>query len=211
MVSRDARVLFVHVQKTGGSTMDELLARALPDAERVSGLKGGRHAGLGQALARHPEFRDFWTFGFVRNPWARLLSWYAMIERAAAGAAEGDAESLRRVTERPFWRRVIADHPTFESFVLHGLDDVGRLHKPQIDYLTAPGRRADFIGRTENYAADLAAVFAHFGAAPPEEEVRRNAGPSVDYRERYTPAMRDKVADVFARDLDEFGYTFDAS
>src|SRR5688500_7273083 len=72
IVSDSARVLFVHVQKTGGLTVQDLLRQALPDATPVQGLGGGRHAGLGAALKVRPELRDFYIFGFVRNPWARM-------------------------------------------------------------------------------------------------------------------------------------------
>jgi hypothetical protein len=50
IVSDSARVLFVHVQKTGGLTVQDLLRQALPDAAPVQGLGGGRHARRGAAL-----------------------------------------------------------------------------------------------------------------------------------------------------------------
>ena len=46
------------------------------------------------------------------------------------------------------------------------------------------------------------------GLPAPEEVRRTNAGPVSDHREHYTPAMRDRVAEVAARDIEEFGYTF---
>ena len=44
MVSHEKRVLFVHVQKTGGSTIDRMLEEAIPDVAYLQGLRGGRHA-----------------------------------------------------------------------------------------------------------------------------------------------------------------------
>ncbi len=69
-------------------------------------------------------------------------------------------------------------------------------------------RRADFIGRTETFRADFDEVCDRLGIAPPPEEPRRNAGPGGSYRDHYTPAMRERVADLFAVDVREFGYDF---
>ena len=46
------------------------------------------------------------------------------------------------------------------------------------------------------------------GIEQPSRVARRNAGPSGSYRDHYTPAMRDRVAGLFAADIDEFGYEF---
>ena len=86
MVSHEKRVLFVHVQKTGGSTIDRMLEEAIPDVAYLQGLRGGRHARLGPALKAYPELSDYFIFGFVRNPWARMYSWYSMMRRAEVQA-----------------------------------------------------------------------------------------------------------------------------
>ena len=75
MASDEQRVLFVHVQKTGGQSVEHLLRRHVPDARKVTGLQGAKHATYAAALRAHPELADYWSFGFVRNPWARLWSW----------------------------------------------------------------------------------------------------------------------------------------
>jgi len=208
MVSHEARVLFVHVQKTGGSTIDSMLQAVLPDVAYVRDLPQGRHAQLGPALRQHPELADYWIFGFVRNPWARLLSWHSMIKRNERYVAEGNAKAAERLAGNRLWRLVQERYPDFESFVMEGLDRQGQLNSPQIAYLRTKQRTADFIGRQESFEADLRTVLDRLGAEWPTEIPRLNSGTPTDYRERYTDAMRDKVAEVFARDLKRFGYEF---
>mgnify|MGYP001765767790 CR=1 FL=1 len=211
IVSHERRLLFVHVQKTGGSSIDRVLESALPDAARVQGLPGTRHAKLRAALRAHPEYGDYFVLGFVRNPWARLLSWHGMVIRRAAAAERGRREHVvKRFEANNFWRTVAEEYPDFESFVLQGTREIPRLATPQLDWLRAPGgRRADFIGRTENLADDLTAALAQVGVELPVDALeRRNAGPRADYRVAYSAAMRDRVAVVFADDIEEFGYTF---
>ncbi|MCW2796270.1 sulfotransferase family 2 domain-containing protein [Nocardioides sp.] len=208
IASPTSRALFVHVQKTGGLTVEALMRQHLPDAKEVTGLSGGKHATMAAALRRDPDLADYWTFGFVRNPWARLYSWWAMIVRRDQTATEGSESVQAKLRRNPFWRKVISDHQTFESFVLLGPDDFGRLRVPQLDYLRTPLRRADFIGRTENFDEDLRAAFEHLGLPPPEQVPRNNAGPPTDYRDHYTPVMRRKVERLFQADIEAFDYSF---
>lgn len=204
LVSREHRFLFIHVQKTGGSAISRALYDALPDLEPVPGSK---HLRLAPALEQLPELAGFFTMGFVRNPWERFHSWHSMIMRRSAGARDGTYDA-DRFASNAFWQRVARDYPDFEAFVLDGLHRVPRLRVPQVDYLVAPGKRADFVGRTERLDADLERGLAQAGLRVPARVEPANAGPASDYREHYTPAMRDRVAEVAARDVEEFGYSF---
>ncbi|QIG44814.1 sulfotransferase family protein [Nocardioides anomalus] len=211
IVSHPARVLFVHVQKTGGSSVQSVLLERLPGAEKLAGLPGAKHAHLTDALAHDPGLATYWTFGFVRNPWARLWSWWSMISRREDQRAGGNAWADRRIANNAFWRGTL-ELETFERFVLEGPDRFARLRTPQRDYLRAGEREADFTGRTESFGADFRTACEHLGIEAPPEEPRRNADPGAaqrpPYREQYTPAMRDRVAELFAADLDAYGYDF---
>jgi hypothetical protein len=208
IVSPSKRVLFVHVQKTGGMTVENVLKAGLPDAQKVKDLPGAKHARLRAALREHPELRDYWTFGFVRNPWARMWSWFSMIERRGEAAGGGNEWIEQRIDRNSFWSGVLTETPDFESFVLKGTEIFPRLRVPQVTYLRAKDRTADFIGRTESFAADLATACEHIGIPAPEATPRRNAGPGGDWRAQYTPAMRQRIADLYEPDLRAFGYEF---
>ena len=131
-----------------------------------------------------------------------------MIDRRQDQRDGGHDWATKRIANNPFWSGVLAAMPDFETFVTKGPERFGRLRTPQIDYLRTGDRRADFIGRTESFGADLATVCDRLGIQPPPEAPRRNAGPSSSYRDHYTPAMRQRVAELFEPDLREFGYEF---
>lgn len=208
MVISDAqRFLFVHVQKTGGSTIDKRLDDVLPDARGVKGVE--RHATLGKILEAEPGLSSYWIVGYVRNPFARLLSWYRMVERLEDRAAKGRRGSQKFFERKSFIKSVSEDYPDFESFILKGTEEWPRLRTPQVSYLTATGgRRADFVGRQESLEADLRAVFARFELAwEPLQSVNVDHQ-RPDYREVYTPPMRRRVEELFARDLAAFDYSY---
>lgn len=207
IVSDSQRLLFVHVQKTGGLTIQAALKAALPDAHQPEGLPDGRHATYQAALTAHPEWADYFSFGFVRNPWARLYSWHSMIMRRKAAAEAGNQTMARRLNNMEFWATVASELTAFESFVMRGPDMFERLRTPQLGYLTSDGRQVSFIGRVEHFDDDVDSAFRSAGLPTPERE-QRNAGPPTDYRPHYTAEMRERVAELFAVDIETFGYRF---
>lgn len=206
MISDELRLLFVHVQKTGGTTIDKRLAAVVPDARRIP--RFNRHAGLRGLLREEPGLSTYWTFGFVRNPWARMLSWYRMVERFRVAAERGSVREQERLATHEFLAGAAASCPDFETFVMTGTTDWPRLRKPQVRYLESPSRRADFIGRQETLDTDLRQVFERFGLPwEPMESVNVDLG-RPDYREVYTEATRRRVEELFAPDIEAFGYEF---
>lgn len=207
MVISDAhRFLFVHVQKTGGSTIDNRLEDVLPDARTSPGVP--RHATLGTILQAEPGLASYWTVGFVRNPFARLVSWWRMVKRLEELAAGGGTKAQRFFERDSFIKAVAESYPDFESFVIQGSKDHRRLRTPQLKYLTSGTRHADYIGRQETLEQDLRAMFSRLDL-PWEPITSYNLDPDrPDYRDYYTPAARQHAEQVFARDLTAFDYSF---
>jgi hypothetical protein len=184
LISDSHRFLFVHVQKTGGSTIDNGLSAALGDIRRIPAAN--RHAPLDRLLQLEPGLADYWTAGFVRNPWARMLSWWRMMERFRDGAAEGIERYL----------------------ILRAPDEYPRLRKPQVAFLNNDQKRADFTGRQESLEDDLHRIYDHLGLEwIPLKSVNIDPG-RPDYRDVYGATTRQRVAELFEADLREYDYEF---
>lgn len=212
LISDSRKILFVHVPKTGGVSVDETLKGSCPDARRLKPALG-RHASLSRILESEPQLIDYWSFGFVRNPWARMVSWYSMIAKwdRKHGPASGKPQDVKRGTMRDgndMWRAA-ATYSGFEEFVLRGTEELPRVGKPQVTYLNAPelDREVDFIGRTESFAEDLEVVQRRLGLEPAPAP-HRNKSRHGTYHDYYDDQTRRKIAEVYAPDIDRFGYTF---
>lgn len=208
-VSDSHRFLFVHVQKTGGNTVERHLAEHVTDLRPVKGLGGAgpRHAPLRRMLRIEPQLADYYVFGFVRDPWERMVSWWSMIQDMQRRVNEADARAIELMSAVHWWRHILATYPDFSSFVLEGLDRERRMNRPQVSYLRTRKRSADFIGRTENFDADLARVMSTLGLPEPASTYRENTSPHhADHLRYYDDATWAKVATVFAADVEAFGY-----
>lgn len=205
--SRERQLIFVHNQKAAGTSIGDYLRRHVPD------LRGelAEHALAADVIAQlgRAEWDRHYSFGFVRNPWARLVSWHRMVM---------ERPQIRRAD--PWWFYVRARGARFEDFILHCVDEVreernGFVHRRsalrnQIDYFTdEAGRDAvNFIGRYEHLARDMAVVQAALGL-PQEPLPWVNRTQPGDYRSCYSERTQALVAERFARDIARFDYTFD--
>jgi hypothetical protein len=208
-VSESRRVLFVHVPKTGGSSLDEMIDSEVPDARKVRGRT--RHEGYDSLLEAEPELADFWSCGFVRNPWARMVSWWSMATRFADRLEAGGRGQRERISSAPqIWAPLVRYCGSFETFVLEGTRHVPRLAVPQVDLLTSNGRQVDFVGRIESFVADTNVLREKLGLEPVDSLPRKNPSTHGHYSEYYTDASRERIAEVFGPDIEAFGYTYEA-
>ncbi len=207
-VSEAQRVLFVHVPKTGGSTLDAMIDAEVADARKVKGRT--RHEGLAALLETEPALADYWSCGFVRNPWSRMVSWWAMAQRFADALEAGGSRQRQKISRVPhIWTPLVRYSGSFDTFVMEGTKHVPRLVVSQVSLLTAGDQRVDFVGRIENFLADTNVLRERLGLAPVTALPQRNPSSHGHYSEYYTDRTRERVAEVFAADIEAFGYTFE--
>ncbi|MFZ0612833.1 MAG: sulfotransferase family 2 domain-containing protein [Desulfobacterales bacterium] len=215
LLSLRYRFLFVHIAKTGGTSIRAALNRYrrrdpyyLPQAvcSRISHLTGHRigckfprHAKIIAAREMLPRelFEILFKFAFVRNPWDLQVSSFHHIRR-----------------ERP---HLMAGHDDFETFLRYKFDPnrpyqfhIDTSIEPQSDYLVDLHGRVvvDFIGRYENFAADFKEACRRIGIAPPPLTHQRRAKNRGGYRRYYSDAAAELVAGRFRPDIERFDYTF---
>lgn len=216
LLSIQHNFLFVHVAKTGGTSIRAALAplqRRDPWywpmflCSRLSrlgghrlGIKFPRHAKIVAAREMLPrEFFDgLFKFAFVRNPWDLQVSSYHHLRRERPHLV-GDRnfkEFLRWKLdpERPY------QYHLDTSMALQSDSLVG-LHGEML---------VDFVGRYERLEEDYQRACGRIQIPPPPLPHRRRADDrQADYRSYYDAISGEWVARHFARDLDLFGYRFD--
>ena len=167
-------------------------------------------------LARESEFSDYLRFGFVRNPWDRLISCYRQKLLQRKRPDRQDNRPLQGSRDNPdaFYLGM-----SFEEFVVlvHAMPDSESdphfKSQASIFYTNDPDERclASFIGRFESLADDFATVMEQLGLADRVvlgHRLRSRRPGKKPYSEFYDERLRTLVAERFADDIRLFGYDY---
>ena len=192
MVFDDPSCVFVRTRKTGSTSI-------------VQGLLGGRdRAALVEEHGRWPSGAgDRFSFAFVRDPFARLVSCVRMFrDYKASGAAD---RALRDALDLDKALDVLEDD---------GVPVDGRAYRSKLRLhllpLTAPRyqiHRVEFIGRFEHFEADYRRLADRLGVAVDDVPHLRRSSPT-DYRPWYSTRLRARAERLYEADLERFGYGF---
>ena len=215
IISRGRRYIFVHIPKTGGTSMalalevramkDDILIGDTPKAlrrrNRAKRLTArGRiwkHSTLADidGVVTRQEMQDFLIFTLVRNPWDRLVSYYHWLrvqEFDHPAVTLAKRLDFSGFLNDPVTRSAVSAN-TYESYMR---DASGGLHDP-------------VYVRIEELEADLVPIRAHLGFDP--RPGRSNASVRErDWRTYYSDRDAALVEDLCSADIAGFGYEFGA-
>ena len=207
MISHTHRCIFVHIPKTGGTSVEDVIwPNERTEADLWMGLVRpgyNRHqtGGLQHLLARQIRsdvgpavFDAYFRFTIVRNPWDKIISQYAYMR------------------ERPDLRRFIglAEDATLDEYLrrIQTAEHVQWL--PQIAFIQDAGGHdiVDFIGRFERLEEGMRFVFNQIGVSCQRLPHRLASRRTRDYRDYFDARTRAEVARLYAADIDHFHYAF---
>jgi chondroitin 4-sulfotransferase 11 len=186
MIDRKHKFIFVHIPRTGGSSIEISLGRGLGTLKgnnTVIGTFQDKHWTCSNYKAENPsEWKSFFKFSFVRNPWDRAISTYE-------------------------WLKMHKTHPhrTTDSFKkwLLSIKPNCNSYKTQSEYIN---ETIDFVGRYENLHEDWAYVqgkifpLGHKPAPLPHINKTKRHG---DYHDKETI---DFVSNYYREEIESYGY-----
>ena len=206
LISDDKALVFIHVPKTGGSSVSAALEPWCPPQERgrlsawlrplglprnYRRFKFRRHDPLAlvERIMPAQRFSQFFKFAFVRNPWDRLVSEY---------------NSVLRLPDHRRHRRVRA-LGGFKAYLHHEAPSV--LASQRRLLVDSSGRiGADFVGRFERLEQDFASVCERLGIDAALPHLNRHE--HDDYRSYYDDESRELVRAQWSEDVVAFDYEF---
>jgi hypothetical protein len=232
IICNSKNYIFVHIHKTGGTSVTRALAPTTcwndiilggtPYGQKNAEVWGdkwdlGKHS-FAEEIKRLVEptvWSEYFTFSFVRHPVDRAVSLYT---------------STRRVMERNWhwrwtrhfiprhgggiWQREIADvyleSESFSSFIRH--PKFGTVHdtQPQVEFLSDAGSTTpivDEIGKVEQFQEDFDTICSRIGV----EASLPHVNASQEREVNVTEEDRRVLAEIYEDDFDVLGYAPDGS
>ncbi len=208
IISPGRRYIFVHIPKTGGTSLaqaleeramkDDILIGDTPKAvkrrHRLKSLSApGRlwkHARLSDidGMAEFPD--PAFIFTMVRNPWERMVSLYHW--------------SREQTFDHPMI--AVAKSHVFDEFLRAPAVQAALRNDSASAYVTdrAGQERCNAFVRLEHLETDLGPVEDHLGFKIDMPHVNRSTHPKPS--ELYTMETEALIAEIFADDIARFGY-----
>ena len=187
LVSDTHKFVFVHIPKNAGSSMSTALSQ-----------KGGRHLRQYDTHVPisiiYPEYQNYFTFAFVRNPWDRLWSMFNFtIKRGWISETTNFDKWIQSS-----WITKACEYQT-------PIKPITR--KPQIDWISIDGNVVvDYIGRYETIDSDFEKICDAVGISVKLPHL--NSTVSTNYRNAYSDFSYDFVLQNYKQDVEAFEYEF---
>ena len=141
-------------------------------------------------------YKDYFKFAFVRNPWDRLLSCWVqrVIDSNYFQFNESEYEKMQNFEN--FFNYV-------SSLNIETCDRHLRLQSKLIDL-----NWIDFVGRFETFAEDYKTICRKLDIPLDKLPHKNKSSKTKHYKEFYTEALRNKVYQIYLKDIQIFGYKF---
>ena len=213
MISHKHKCIFIEVPKTGSSSIRSIIGYPPKPHLNIVQIKqemqrswthyrgfldkifASIYLFIPQKYRKHwgnKQFDSYYKFGFVRNPWDRVVSLYHR------------REGLQ-----------LRNKLTFEEFVnwikyssstcVHPVP-----HTNQLDWFVDPHGNilADFIGKFENLENDWNEIAFKIGIPPGLPHANINPQKRQHYTEFYTQSTKKIIENKFKIDIEHFNYHF---
>tara|TARA_R110000772_G_C13255301_1_gene434861 strand:- start:8 stop:586 length:579 start_codon:yes stop_codon:yes gene_type:complete len=190
MISHEHRVVFIHIPKCAGTSMENYLKDFQFSAD------GHTHE-THKELLRKKRSKDYYKFSFTRNPFDKMVSefkWFTDQQNKWNGPA--CRIYYNNVNFKTFVKKFITAHVGDGYHVLSQYD------------ILIPLEHIDFIGRFENLENDFSDVCNKIGI-PWQKLPHINKRKHKHYTEYYDDETREIVAERYAKDIEYFGYKFE--
>ena len=192
---QSTKSIFIHVPKAAGTS----ISRA------IYGRNIGHMKALDYQKISKREYRRYFSFAIVRNPWDRVVSAYNFVKQGGT--------SLVQPLPNPVYASPYFE--SFDAFVTDwlpnaelGAEDV--VFEPQWHYVSDKKGEiiVNYIGKIENISQCLVEISQQLGMDIEMKNLNRSNRNLTNYREYYNKNTIKIVQKIYEKDIAMFDYEF---
>ena len=190
MLNRYHRWIFIHLEKTGGTSLTNCLETetAEPMSKRV------RHWGIKEHIENYNIIpSDYFIFSIIRNPWDRLVSWYYHL-----------------LANNKFFMRV--NNITCFNDLVKNLPDYIKSSTAHERYCINDNSLINYVLKYENLEQDVKTLSQKINLTTtdmPRYTHDTNRPRHIFYQDYYSTYSKDLVAELFQWEISMFNYKFE--
>lgn len=203
MINHQYKCIFIEVPKTGSTSIRSIIGTPKKPHLNIKEIKeeffyekeniNNSFFPFFKKIAIEKKWRQYFKFGFVRNPWDRVVSLYLRKEGIQ-----------------------MSDKMSFEEFI-HWIENSSDTsihpsqHKNQLDwFLNEKGDiSVDFIGKFENLNKDWEIIQKKLDIQSSLPHKNQNITKKKHYSEYYNKETKDIIYEKFKVDIEYFKYNFE--
>lgn len=210
-VSHKYKCTFVHIPKTGGTSIEKALEMFADwkheDREKLFGLIHSKEILEKKYLSnflQHLKAKeiceltqlpdDYFVFSLVRNPWDRMVSIYHNMDVNLITMALDKGVELRNLTFNEF------------LFSLQGINHIHLEEQWKFLYNSQDNLLVDYLGRFEDFSRSFSFICNKLNINV--ELPHYNCSEHLHYREYYTEETMALVSSWYQRDIKLFSYKY---
>jgi len=189
MIHHQHKVIFVHIPRTGGSSIEAALGiKSKLTNNFTFECFEGKHGTASEYKKEWPQWPYFFKFSFVRNPWDRIASNY---------------EFMKVHPLSPLYKIELS----FKQWLYNKDSSWGHfLDKQNKGYSYFLDQELNFIGKYENLQSDWDFICRSININSLLPHINKTQ--RKQYTEYYDDETRQIVAEKYRKDIDDFSYKF---
>lgn len=228
MYSHDHKFIYVHIPKSAGTFIKHYLLSNIEEGYKENQnqqdydgkYKTTCERALSGVIGEVPDYKDYFKFTIVRNPFDRVVSMFSYLGGWKFDYfVENNIESPMMPYVQEFHKLYTADD--FDGFIKYAYEDgyIKKFHagyyENNIDRISIGGKisidKFYKMERINSCVSDLAKRF-NFENKSGFDDWRQNSSAEYkkkkSYKDYYSDYSREYISNHFVKDLDYFGYGF---
>jgi hypothetical protein len=192
---QETKSIFIHIPKAAGTSI----------ARSIYGMNVGHRKASDYIAISDSEFKKYYRFSFVRNPWDRAISAYNFVKQGGT--------SLVQPLPNNIYKSSMFD--TFDTFLTEWLQhqDLGEIDvvfEPQYKYIFDYDENllVDFVGKIENIEIDLKKIESKINRKIEMKNLNKSNRTTNPYHSEYTNESFEIISKIYAKDIALFNYDF---